>query len=187
MLLKELYKWWRDYISRPQHIEIFKFSDSGGQMKQSCSLVVAVLVLAMFAPRIEAQNIAIGGHVSTLGIGGDVAVRVSDRSNLRGGFNLFSYAWTFDKDGIRYDGHVQLRSAEAEFDWFPFSGSFHVSPGLMAYYGNEVDTDASVPTGRTFTLGSTTYISPAIPVLGVGHIGFNKVVPAIRVGWGNLV
>src|ERR1700731_155821 len=42
--------------------------------------------------------IGIGVKVSTLGIGGEVALAVSHRTNVRFGFNAFSYAHTFDKN-----------------------------------------------------------------------------------------
>jgi len=46
--------------------------------------------------------VGIGVKVSSLGIGGEAAVAVSHRSNIRVGFNAFSYGHTFDKDGVTY-------------------------------------------------------------------------------------
>src|SRR5258707_2649630 len=63
--------------------------------------------------------IGIGVKVSTLGIGGEVAVGLSQRSNVRFGFNAFSYGHTFDKDGATYKGTLDLRSAQATYDIFP--------------------------------------------------------------------
>jgi hypothetical protein len=68
----------------------------------------------------EHFNVGVGVKVSTLGIGGDLALPVTHRSNLRLGFNAFNYNYTFNKDGVTYKGALDLRSAQALFDIFPF-------------------------------------------------------------------
>ena len=71
--------------------------------------------------------IGVGVKVSTLGIGGEVAVAVTHRSNVRFGFNAFSYGHTFNKDGATYTGNLDLRSAQATYDLFLLRW-LHVSP-----------------------------------------------------------
>jgi hypothetical protein len=87
--------------------------------------------------------IGVGVKVSTLGIGGDVAIAISHRSNVRFGFNAFSYGDTFNKDGVTYKGNLDLRSAQATYDMFLLKG-FHISPGVLFYNGNQVSANASV-------------------------------------------
>src|SRR5437879_604234 len=105
--------------------------------------------------------IGVGVKVSTLGIGGEVAIGLSQRSNVRFGFNAFSYGHTFDKDGATYNGTLDLRSAQATYDIFPVHW-FHVSPGVLLYNGNKVNAKVSLPSGQSFTLTNTTYIRVAI-------------------------
>ena len=93
--------------------------------------------------------VGVGVKVSTLGIGGEVAVGVSHRSNVRVGFNAYSYGHTFDKDGVTYKGDLRLRSAQATYDLFLLKG-LHISPGVLLYNGNQVSANASVPGGQTF-------------------------------------
>jgi hypothetical protein len=63
-----------------------------------------------------------------------------------------------------------------------------VSPGLLFYNGNQLTANASVPGGKTFTIGGTTYESdPAMPVTGTGKLDFVKVSPTIMAGLGNLI
>jgi hypothetical protein len=125
--------------------------------------------------------------VSTLGIGGEVAIAVSHRSNVRFGFNAFSYGHTFDKDGVTYGGTLDLRSAQATYDIFLLKG-LHVSPGVLFYNGNQVTANASVPAGQTFTLSNTSYVSDAAdPVTGTGKLSLYKAAPMVLVGIGNLV
>lgn len=133
-------------------------------------------------------RIGVGVKISLLGAGVEVATPVTYRTNVRVGFNAFSYSRGFSNDGINYNASLSFRSVETHFDWFPFAGSFHLSPGLMIYNDNQVTADAAVPGGKTFSLGSTTYQSDgADPITGTGKIGFNKVGPTLLAGWGNLL
>jgi hypothetical protein len=143
------------------------------------------------APAKEASEgripIGIGVKVSTLGIGGDVAIALSHRTNVRFGFNAFSYGDTFTKDGVTYKGNLDLRSAQATFDMFLLKG-FHISPGVLFYNGNNVNANASVPGGQSFTLSNTTYVSDAAnPVTGSGKLAVYKAAPMLLLGIGNLV
>jgi len=131
--------------------------------------------------------IGVGVKVSTLGIGGEAAVGLSQRSNVRFGLNVFSYGHTFDKDGATYKGTLDLRSAQATYDIFPLHW-FHISPGVLLYNGNKVSAKVSVPGGQTFTLSNTTYLSDAAdPVSGTGKLTVYKAAPIVLFGFGNLV
>lgn len=135
----------------------------------------------------ERIAVGIGVKVSTLGIGGEAALPLTHRSNVRVGFNFFSYGRTFGKDGVTYKGSLDLRSAQATYDVFLLSG-FHVSPGVLIYNGNQVTANASVPGGKTFTLSNTTYLSDAAnPVAGTGKLTVYKAAPMVLFGFGNLV
>ncbi len=134
------------------------------------------------------SQIGAGAKFSTLGIGFEAAVALTERSNVRGGFNFFNYDRSFSRDGIDYLADVRLRSIEAHYDWF-FGHGFHASPGLLVYNDNRAEATASVPGGR-FTLGSVSYLSnPANPVNGTGEFHFSsvKASPMITAGFGNLV
>ena len=132
--------------------------------------------------------VGIGVKASLLGGGFEVAARVTHRTNLRAGFNVFSYSRTFNKDGVAYDGQLSFKTIEAHYDFFPFAGSFRVSPGLLAYIGDPITANAAVPGGQSFTLGGTVFFSDtAVPVTGNGKINFNRAAPMATFGWGNLV
>jgi len=131
--------------------------------------------------------VGIGVRVSTLGIGGEVGVALTHRSNVRVGFNYFSYGDTFGKDGVTYKGSLDLRSVQATYDLFLVS-SLHVSPGVLLYNGNQVSANASVPGGQSFTLNNVSYLSDAAnPVAGTGKLTVYKAAPMLLVGFGNLV
>jgi hypothetical protein len=131
--------------------------------------------------------IGVGVKVSSLGIGGEVALAVTHRSNVRFGFNAFSYGHTFDKDGATYAGNLNLRSAQATYDLFLMQW-LHVSPGVLLYNGNKVTANVSVPGGQTFTLSNTSYVSDAAdPIAGTGKLTVYKAAPMVLLGIGNLV
>jgi hypothetical protein len=136
----------------------------------------------------EHLNVGVGVKVSTLGIGGELAFPVTHRSNVRFGFNAFNYNRTFTKDGVTYKGALELRSAQALFDIFPFAVALHLSPGVLLYNGNKVNANASIPGGQNFTLNGTSYLSDAAnPVTGTGKLTFYKAAPMFLLGFGNLV
>lgn len=136
----------------------------------------------------EAGLIGVGIRLSTLGAGAEVGVSLSNKLNVRGGFNIFQYSRGFNHDGITYKGQLNLRSGEAHLDWYPIGHTFHLSPGLLVYNGNGATATANVPGGSTFTLGGTTYTSdPTNPITGTGKLDFVKAAPTAMLGFGNLV
>lgn len=136
----------------------------------------------------EAGLMGAGIRLSTLGAGAEVGVSLSNRLNVRSGFNIFQYNRGFHHDGVSYQGQLHLRSGEAHLDWYPLGHTFHLSPGLLVYNGNGATAAASVPGGSTFTLGGTTYTSdPTNPITGTGKLDFVKVAPTAMFGFGNLV
>jgi hypothetical protein len=150
--------------------------------------ISATCSLAQFESSKPFDAVGIGVKASLLGFGGEAATPLSRHFNLRGGLNMFGYDRTFHKDGVDYAGQIHFRSGEAHFDWFPFAGSFHLSPGALIYNGNQVTANASVSGGQSFTLNGTSYTSdPADPVVGTGKISFSKAGPMLTMGFGNLV
>lgn len=138
-----------------------------------------------------AGKVGIAFRASSLGLGGEVAVEVTHSSNIRGGFNAIGYSRGFAYNGISYSADLRWISAEAHYDWFPFShfaNRFHLSPGLMLYNDNHINATASIPGGSGFTLNGVSYVSdPSAPVSGTGKLSFNKAAPTIMWGFGNLV
>lgn len=127
--------------------------------------------------------------VGFLGIGGQVAVPLSERTNLRGEGNFFSYnSASYTNDGITYKGTLKLRSAEMLLDWFPFHGSFRLSPGVEIYNGLNAAANLSVPPGQSFTLNHVSYYSSqTVPVTGTALLTARKAAPMFTLGWGNIV
>ncbi len=136
----------------------------------------------------DSGRVGIGVKGSLLGGGVEVAARLTHHTNIRGGFNVFSYNRDFNKDGVTYGGTLNFKTLEAHYDVFPFAGNFHVSPGVLVYIGDPITANVTVPSGQTLTLGGVTYTSDTTtPLSGTGKIDFDRAAPMATIGWGNLV
>lgn len=152
--------------------------------------LVTVAFFTVFSGALSAQSdlprFGVGVSASTLGFGIQAATAVTSKSNVRAGFNIFDYDHTFNKDGVRYDGQLKLRSVQ--ITWDQYFGALHISPGVLVYNGNSGNATATVPGGQSFSLGGNTfYSSVANPVNGSGTLSVNKAAPMILVGFGNLL
>jgi hypothetical protein len=135
----------------------------------------------------DSGQIGAAVKLSTYGVGGEVAVSVRHRTNVRAGFNAISYSRGFDKDGIHYNGQVDLKTFEAHYDIFPWAKNFRVSGGVLVYATDPITGTASVPGNQSFTLGGVTYYSdPTNPARSAGKIVFNRAAPTVTFGFGNL-
>lgn len=136
-----------------------------------------------------ASRFGVAVRVSSLGIGGDIGLRLNRHATIRGGMNAFSLSRDFDTDeNITFTGKISLKSLHAFVDWSPFGGGFHLSPGLVFSNTNKVTLDANIPAGKQFSIDDTDYVSSSTnPMKAAGAISVESVRPALTLGWGNLV
>jgi hypothetical protein len=134
--------------------------------------------------------------VSPLGIQLQTATNLSSHFNLRATGNLFNYSTTFTVSGISAAAKLNLASAGASLDIYPFHSGFRVSPGVLFHNQNQVTAAASVPGGTSFTLNGQTFYSAnanavtgATPVNGSAalNLNTNKIAMSITTGWGNMI
>jgi hypothetical protein len=142
------------------------------------------------------SRVGFGAGISPLGIQLEAATNLSNHFNLRGTGNFFNYSANFTTDGINATAKLNLASARASVDVYPFRRGWRISPGLMFINQNQVTAATNVAAGTSFTLNGTTYYSAnanaatgATPVTGSGILGLNTNKPAFTVttGWGNMV
>jgi hypothetical protein len=135
----------------------------------------------------SSPRVGIGVMVGTLGVGGQVAVRVLRPLNIRAGFSGLGIGYNFNNDGLDYGAHLRLEGAPVTADFFFFHG-MHVSGGGLLYNGTRITGTAAVSSGTTFTLNNVTYeSSTSSPVAGTVGANFRKVAPMVGFGFGNLV
>ena len=125
---------------------------------------------------------------STLGLGGDLGVRLLRPINLRVGFSTFHFTADLNHDGTPYEGSLRLRSLQTIVDWFPFAGSLHVSAGVIFNNHNRITATATPPPGEVQTSGNINYISdPRNPITVNALSVVRKVAPVLLLGFGNLL
>jgi hypothetical protein len=134
------------------------------------------------------SKVGVAVKVGTMGVGVDAAFPVLERANVRVGVNTFTFNRDFENDGTALAASLRMRSVSASFDYFPFGGGFHISPGVMLYNGNRASAVMTVPAGDSFDLGDQEFYSDsANPMTASYSVGFAKVAPSLVLGWGNIV
>jgi hypothetical protein len=134
-------------------------------------------------------HFALGVTAGTLGAGIQAATAVTRKSNVRVGFNYFTYSGsaTSNSDNITFNGTLKLESGEVLFDQY-IGHSFHISPGVAIYDGNQATGNATIPAGQSFTLNNVSYYSSASnPVTGTGSFTASKIAPELLIGFGNML
>lgn len=140
------------------------------------------------------SRMALGVGISPLGVSMEAATDINAHMNLRFTGNLFSYSTSFTTSGIPANADLNLASAGASLDVYPFHSGFRISPGVLFLNQNELTATANMPGGTSFTLNDQTYYSAsansvtgATPLTGNGSLTLNNTKPAftITAGWGN--
>jgi hypothetical protein len=155
------------------------------------------------------SKVGVDVKIGANGIGFDVATPLAQKFNLRVGAAFFSYSLNnLTEDGFSINGSVKLKQVNTSLDWFPFGGSFRISPGVTLYNGNGFSGSAAVPAGQSITLNNVDYTSGTCTGVYVAATGtcsggytdpvtatfsepnnrFGAVAgPSITTGFGNLV
>ena len=81
-----------------------------------------------------------------------VATNLNRHFNVRGTGSFFTYSTDFTTNGINATAKMNLASAGASLDIYPFRAGFRISPGALFYNQNRLTADAKVPGGSSFTL-----------------------------------
>jgi len=141
------------------------------------------------------SRLGFGAGISPLGIQLQAATNLGSHFNARGTGNFFSYTDTFTTNGISATAKLNLASAGASLDVYPFHFGWRLSPGVLFYNQNQVTASTNVAAGTSFTLNHNTYYSAntnavtgATPVVGTAALGLNTSKPAFTVttGFGNI-
>jgi len=162
-------------------------------MKNSLVLLITLLSIGgpftidVHAQRDSQPRVITAFSASTLGFGVQAALRVTAKSDIQGGFNLYNYDRSFRRDGADYSGQLRLGSFNLQYDQYLVAG-LHISGGALVWNGNKGDAAVSVPGGQLFKLGGVTYFSDTTsPVAGTSTLRFRKAAPMALVGYGNLL
>ncbi len=142
--------------------------------------VAAWLAVFTVVPSIAmAGDNGLGVKASTLGAGIEYERQFNENLGMRLGVNYFQIDSDFDVGDISYDANVDLQSASAVVDWYPFAGAFRITGGIM-HNGNEANISATPNT--PVTIGDIKYTPEMVGVLS-GSVTFNTTSPYAGIGW----
>ena len=134
------------------------------------------------------RRYGMGSYESPLGFGGRIATSLTPWMDLRVGSSFFSFTTQRTVSSVPFTANVRMQSEEAQVDWYPFHGGFHLSPGVMFGSSNRVFGSALIPAGNSITINGATYYSGASdPIHASGSVRFRRTAPMLTVGWGNWV
>lgn len=124
-----------------------------------------------------------GIKIGTLGLGLDVSTPITDKLSARFNLNGASYSDTDTQNGNDYEGTLDLLTAGALVDYYPFENNFRLSGGVY-YNGNGFTGNAKPSADRFVEINGVKYNMGDIGSVD-SKIEFNKIAPFFGLGWGN--
>ncbi len=151
-------------------------------MKKTAQAVLLAGMVASAVSHAESSMVA-GVHLGLLGPGLDLGFSISDKVDVKLGFNSFTYGRDGTESDIDYDMDLKLRTAFAQADWHPAGGGFFLAGGLY-YNGNKLEGTAKP--SASYDIAGTTYTAAQVGTLST-KIDFNTMAPYLGLGWGAAV
>ena len=132
-------------------------------------------------------RLSIGGSVSTLGTGGELATNLPYHLDLRllGDFTDFNYKFT--RSGFYIVLNIAMANTGALVDYYPWKG-LRISPGFLYFNTDNFSGTVTAQTGATITVNNVDYTSDnADPLRGAGHLLIGGTGFIATAGWGHYV
>jgi len=144
------------------------------------ALAAAFLAVSASArPALSQNGVAAGPHVSTLGPGADVSVRLNNWLVLRGEGNYLPFTYDGTYSSVPYSIDVEFASVGGAFDLHPFGNGFLISGGVF-WNGNQANATSTPATN--VTIGDQTFTPSQIGTLN-GEVRYNRVAPFMGLGY----
>lgn len=143
--------------------------------------VVALALAAPVAAHAEEQDSSLSVWLSagSLGVGPEVAYRVSPLLGLRGGASFLTVNHDVDVNDINYHGSLKLASYGLNADFYPLQGGLRVSAGFRIDK-NKVNLSATPTT--SVSVGSGTFTPAQVGTLS-GTVRPKDFAPTLTVGY----
>ncbi|HWP36732.1 MAG TPA: hypothetical protein VNL18_04175 [Gemmatimonadales bacterium] len=144
------------------------------------TFVLAAIAAVVTTSTVNGQGIpiSIGVRASTLGLGGELALGLTDRVELRGVGNYFSLDRDMDLSGTPFNVDLKLRSAGALLDLY-LAGPLRLTAGGM-WNGNNLSGNATI--SGTVSIGDSTYTATQVGRLDA-TLDFKKFAPYVGFGF----
>ena len=148
------------------------------------AIVLGALVTLSTIPAVHAE-VGVTASLGTTGAGLHVSVPVMQQLNARFGINGLGYSHDGSTSDVDYDFKLKMRTFDAVLDYFPMSGGFRLTGGVV-YNGNKIDANGRPNATGTYTFNGRTYAASAVGKLD-GQIDFRNLAPYLGIGWGNAI
>jgi len=148
-------------------------------------IIAACIAGLITATVVQAEEVGLSADVGSLGAGLHLIMPVQNSLNVRIGINGGNYSYASSTSDVDYDFKLKLQTIEALLDWYPMSGSFHLSAGLF-HNGNKISSVARPASDGTYTFNGNTYTAAEAGTID-GNIEFRSAAPYLGLGWGNAV
>ncbi len=157
-------------------------------MKQLTLTLFAVLSFLPHAQPARAlqQNIALGAHLGTLGMGADVGVAVNETFGLRGGVGLYGFGLDLTgRFGLADNrtAELSLPSAMVTIGAEASSGALRAGAGLLIRAGDPV-YEITYGNGASIDIGGSYYTQPEVRTLATTLVS-GSVAPYALLGYGS--
>jgi len=164
------------------------YSDAGIASQPTCRVraplrlqLLLLLLLSFYLP--ARADVAMAYRVGTFGFSAEFDAPLSKHTNLRVGYNLYSFTRALNSGDVNYQASLKISALSAIADWHPQGRSMHLSAGL-SMTGPEARLQAT-PSGDTYTFNGQTYQASDIGSLNGVVKSKYPVAPYFGVGWGN--
>lgn len=148
-------------------------------------LIFVFMAGFLSAQVLEPGSVAIKLNGGTLGFGGELIVTVVDQLNVKAGFNLFTFPYSYDEKDAEVEADVDLTLSSISLlaDFYPWAESVFYFTGGLLINNNAIDLDIT-PT-KTYSVGVRTFSKDEVGKM-TGVADFSKVNPYIGLGWGKV-
>ena len=149
-----------------------------GVMKKKI-LALCAIFLFIISTSAYANSASVAAKVSTLGLGGEGEVSLTDSIGIRAGFNYFTYSFSATEGAIDYDFDLNLMSVPILWTTIRSKAAFRLTGGVI-YNGNNFDASANY--AASIDIGGTIYTLADIGDM-TAEIEFNAFAPYAGLGW----
>jgi hypothetical protein len=144
-------------------------------------IAIAVFALLSLATTASAQRVAVIPKIGTLGVGADLALKLSDSVHVRAGYTTATIEQEQETQGVNYDAELEVGGPAVMLDFHPGGRSFRLSIGGIS---NATEAEARSTDETVINLNGQPYNVSEVGTL-VGTATYEGFAPYAGIGWGN--
>lgn len=149
--------------------------------KRGIPFVLGALVMCLVQqPAMAQKPIGSAVKVSTLGLGGELNLTLSDKVELMAGLNLYDYGYSTNKNQVAYKGRLNLNTLYTGVRFHPWANGLYVG-GAAALNNNEINLNVQAANGK-YRFNGNEYNADAVGSVKTKGV-FYSLAPMLLLGW----